>query len=141
MIQFGHEELFLVTGASSGIGREIVLRIIQLGGRAVGVGRDKTKLDRTSASVKDPSALITEARDLSHNNEELDKWLLDVAQRHGRLKGMVLCAGQQQITPLKAFDLKNAKELFSMPDVDGGLIGGASLNADEFVGIIKAAGE
>jgi len=36
---------------------------------------------------------------------------------------------------------KNAKELFSMPDVDGGLIGGASLNADEFVGIIKAAGE
>ena len=36
---------------------------------------------------------------------------------------------------------KNAKELFSMPDVDGGLIGGASLKADEFVQIIKAAGE
>jgi len=36
---------------------------------------------------------------------------------------------------------KNAKELFSMPDVDGGLIGGASLKAEEFVQIIKAAGE
>jgi triosephosphate isomerase len=36
---------------------------------------------------------------------------------------------------------KNAKELFSMPDVDGGLIGGASLKADEFVQIVKAAGE
>jgi len=36
---------------------------------------------------------------------------------------------------------KNAKELFSMPDVDGGLIGGASLKADEFVAIIKAAEE
>jgi len=36
---------------------------------------------------------------------------------------------------------KNAKELFSMPDVDGGLIGGASLKADEFVQIIQAAAE
>jgi triosephosphate isomerase len=35
----------------------------------------------------------------------------------------------------------NAKELFAMPDVDGGLIGGASLKADEFVQIIMAAGE
>jgi triosephosphate isomerase len=36
---------------------------------------------------------------------------------------------------------KNAKELFSMPDVDGGLIGGASLKADEFVQIVLAAAE
>jgi triosephosphate isomerase (TIM) len=35
----------------------------------------------------------------------------------------------------------NAKELFSMPDVDGGLIGGASLKAEEFVQIVIAAGE
>ncbi len=34
----------------------------------------------------------------------------------------------------------NAAELFSMPDVDGGLIGGASLKADEFLAIVKAAG-
>jgi triosephosphate isomerase (TIM) len=33
----------------------------------------------------------------------------------------------------------NAAELFSKPDVDGGLIGGASLQADEFVAIAKAA--
>lgn len=36
---------------------------------------------------------------------------------------------------------KNARELFSMPDVDGGLIGGASLKADEFVEIVLAAAE
>jgi triosephosphate isomerase len=33
----------------------------------------------------------------------------------------------------------NAKELFSCPDLDGGLIGGASLKANDFVAIIKAA--
>ncbi|MEG0862265.1 MAG: triose-phosphate isomerase [Pseudomonas sp.] len=34
----------------------------------------------------------------------------------------------------------NAAELFGMPDIDGGLIGGASLNADEFGAICRAAG-
>jgi triosephosphate isomerase len=33
----------------------------------------------------------------------------------------------------------NAKELISQPDIDGGLIGGASLNADEFLAICRAA--
>lgn len=33
----------------------------------------------------------------------------------------------------------NAAELFGMPDIDGGLIGGASLNADEFMAICRAA--
>jgi triosephosphate isomerase len=34
----------------------------------------------------------------------------------------------------------NAAELFEMPDIDGGLVGGASLNADEFGAIVRAAG-
>ena len=32
----------------------------------------------------------------------------------------------------------NAKELFSCPDVDGGLVGGASLVAGDFIEIVKA---
>ncbi|MEK7718433.1 MAG: triose-phosphate isomerase [Bacteroidota bacterium] len=32
----------------------------------------------------------------------------------------------------------NAQELFSQPDIDGGLIGGASLKADDFLAIINA---
>jgi triosephosphate isomerase len=34
----------------------------------------------------------------------------------------------------------NARELFSMADIDGGLVGGASLKADEFAQICAAAG-
>lgn len=34
----------------------------------------------------------------------------------------------------------NAADLFAMPDVDGGLVGGASLNANEFAAICCAAG-
>ncbi|NNF03448.1 MAG: triose-phosphate isomerase [Rhodothermales bacterium] len=35
----------------------------------------------------------------------------------------------------------NAAELFAGSDVDGGLIGGASLNAEDFAAIVRAAGE
>lgn len=34
----------------------------------------------------------------------------------------------------------NAAGLFAMPDIDGGLIGGASLVADDFIAILRAAG-
>ena len=33
---------------------------------------------------------------------------------------------------------KNAMELFAQPDVDGGLIGGASLKAEEFIQIVSS---
>ena len=35
--------------------------------------------------------------------------------------------------------LSNAKELLSQPDIDGGLIGGASLDANSFADIVKVA--
>ena len=35
----------------------------------------------------------------------------------------------------------NADELLSKPDVDGGLIGGASLKADAFAAIVADAGK
>ncbi len=35
----------------------------------------------------------------------------------------------------------NARELLQQPDIDGGLIGGASLKADDFIAIVTAAAE
>jgi triosephosphate isomerase len=47
----------------------------------------------------------------------------------------------QKITILYGGSVKssNARELFAMPDVDGGLVGGASLIAEEFINIVKCA--
>jgi triosephosphate isomerase len=52
--------------------------------------------------------------------------------------------GQQPATALRmlyggSVKPDNARELFSQPDIDGGLIGGASLKADSFVEICGAA--
>src|SRR5688572_4321210 len=47
-------------------------------------------------------------------------------------------AGQIPVLYGGSVKADNAKELFSCPDVDGGLIGGASLVADDFTRIIRA---
>lgn len=51
-------------------------------------------------------------------------------------------SGQAEILPLLyggSMKAANAAELLTMPDVDGGLVGGASLNSGEFIAICRAA--
>jgi len=57
-----------------------------------------------------------------------------IAARNGRI------AADTRILYGGSVKASNAAELFAMPDVDGGLIGGASLKADEFLAILAAAG-
>jgi len=48
-------------------------------------------------------------------------------------------AEEVQILYGGSMNAANAHELLSCPDVDGGLIGGASLKADQFLSIVKTA--
>ena len=56
-----------------------------------------------------------------------------IAEKYGEA-----IAGQIPILYGGSVKANNASELFSCPDVDGGLVGGASLEAADFVEIIKA---
>ena len=47
---------------------------------------------------------------------------------------------QSQILYGGSVKASSSQALFAMPDIDGALVGGASLDADEFIAIIKAAG-
>ncbi len=63
---------------------------------------------------------------------------------HAYLRGRIALqdaniAGQLRILYGGSVKGGNAAELFQMPDVDGGLVGGASLSADEFQQICAAA--
>lgn len=63
---------------------------------------------------------------------------------HAHIRGRVAAAQPQLAEMLRVLyggsvKAGNAAQLFAMADVDGGLIGGASLVADEFVAICRAA--
>lgn len=68
----------------------------------------------------------------------------DVAQVHGHIRsvltGLREAAQSSAIRILYGGSVKpdNAQELLAIPDVDGGLIGGASLAADDFLAIAKS---
>jgi len=59
---------------------------------------------------------------------------------HALLRRALERAGAPDVPVLYGGSVKagNAKSLFAMPDVDGGLVGGASLDADEFLAIARA---
>jgi triosephosphate isomerase len=59
---------------------------------------------------------------------------------HARLRARLQAAGAGTATMLYGGSVKgaNAGALFAMPDIDGGLVGGASLDADEFLAIARA---
>jgi triosephosphate isomerase len=59
--------------------------------------------------------------------------------RHRIAEQNAKIAGQLPILYGGSVKAGNAVELFAMPDVDGGLVGGASLSADEFYEICAAA--
>ncbi len=59
---------------------------------------------------------------------------------HGFLRQRLSAAGAEGVKVLYGGSVKaaNAAELFAMPDIDGGLVGGASLDANEFLAIAAA---
>jgi triosephosphate isomerase len=63
---------------------------------------------------------------------------------HALLRGFIasrdaIIAGSARLLYGGSVKAGNAAELFAMPDIDGGLIGGASLKVDEFAAILAAA--
>jgi len=64
---------------------------------------------------------------------------------HAFLRGRVAAADAAVAAGLRilyggSVKASNAATIFAKPDVDGGLIGGASLVAEDFLGIVRAAG-
>ena len=61
----------------------------------------------------------------------------DIAEMHTHIRGLIL----ENVRILYGGSVKpaNAQEIFAVDNVNGALIGGASLKADDFIGIAKAA--
>lgn len=89
----------LVTGASSGIGREVACFLSQMGARIVLVGRNGEQLSNTAAMLTG-SGHRTEAFDLNAF-DEIPGWLKKIASVNGPLHGLVHCAGLEVTRPLK----------------------------------------
>ncbi|MDF2153929.1 SDR family oxidoreductase [Vibrio sp. CAU 1672] len=91
-------ELYLVTGASSGIGLAVCQSLLSAGHRVIGVARtEKSDVPRLCSEY--PDSFYFYPKDLSSDINCLSRWVLMLAQKHGKLSGFVHAAGLLCILP------------------------------------------
>lgn len=99
----------LVTGASSGIGREACVLFSELGARLVLVGRRREELERAASSLE-PRDHRVEAFDLS-GLDGISGWLRNVSDAIGPIDDLVHSAGVHFTLPLRATTPKQFADL------------------------------
>lgn len=114
MINFSTNQIYLVTGANSGLGEAISQKIIELGGKVIGVARDLARLEKTKNITTHPENFIIENKDLTEDLNSISNWFTLLVEKYGKLSGLVLCAGIQNIEPLPIVRIEKAKNLFDL---------------------------
>lgn len=114
MISFQREQVFLVTGASSGIGEDTALRLNALGATVIANGRNVQKLQDNKARAAFPDAFHVEPRDIVQNMESLPQWITDLRKKYGKFSGLVCCAGYNLMAPFRDFQVEDARNMFDV---------------------------
>lgn len=100
----------LVTGASSGIGRETALLLSQLNARVILVGRSRERLEAACQQLQGAGHRV-EPFDLSAL-QEVPAWLKRLTAETGPLAGLVHSAGVQNVLPLRVLTAERIEALF-----------------------------
>jgi short-subunit dehydrogenase len=87
-------KVVVITGASSGIGRELALKVGEAGGKAVLVARSEDKLQETQAEIESAGgAAAIHPADLS-DIEDCDRLVAEILAEHGHVDVLVNNAGR-----------------------------------------------
>ncbi len=114
MIKFNKEQIFIVTGASSGLGEGTALLLNELGATVIGIARNKERLDAMKAKCKYPENMHLEIKDLTEDIEGLPQYVKELKNKYGKFSGMAYCAGIVDINPLQIIEKKQMEELFDI---------------------------
>lgn len=114
MISFQKEQIFIVTGASSGIGEATAILLNSLGATIIGIGRSKERLEAMKTECKYPQNIFLEQKDLAEDIENLPNYVKSLKEKYGKFSGMAYCAGIVGLNPLKAITYEYAKKIFDI---------------------------
>ncbi|MGO9417150.1 MAG: SDR family NAD(P)-dependent oxidoreductase [Syntrophobacteraceae bacterium] len=102
----------VVTGASSGLGRETAILLSQLGCRIILVARNRGRLEE-AAQMLDGQGHAIEPFDLS-NADDIPQWIKDLAGKYGRFDGVVHFAGIVLTQPIRDWNAEDCDRLMSI---------------------------
>ena len=104
---------YLVTGASSGIGRSTALLLHTLGARLALVDRDQGGLDTLHEALGFDETVNSYVVDLS-DPSLIDELVLRCVGNGGPLHGVVHCAGIQSIGPVRSLRMEVWRKIFAV---------------------------
>jgi 3-oxoacyl-[acyl-carrier protein] reductase len=102
----------LITGASSGIGREVAVAAAREGAKVAIVGRDPRRLEDTRAALDGTGHVVLEA-DLS-DPQAVAAVVQEAAGRLDGLSGLVHAAGVQRTEPLRSVTAERLHDVFAV---------------------------
>ena len=103
---------YLVTGASSGIGRATATLIAACGGKVIGAGRDEGRLAEVKAQLAGDAGHVMVAQELRDADTVTD-WVKALVETHGPLAGVFHGAGVELIKPARLMRQANIEDVFS----------------------------
>jgi NAD(P)-dependent dehydrogenase (short-subunit alcohol dehydrogenase family) len=109
-------KLVIVTGASSGIGKEIAIQISRMGGEPALIGRNATRLEEVAALCENRCTTIS--CDLTQE-ESLTAAVKSLSDNGKKVSGIVHCAGVHSLRPLKMTKSDSMASMFNANVISG----------------------
>src|SRR5574344_912114 len=114
MIGFNKEQIYIVTGASSGLGEATALLLNELGATVIAIARNEERLNKMKIKCKNPENMFIEIKDLAEDIEGLPQYVKSLKEKYGKFSGMAYCAGIGFLTPLRLLTYRELKTVFDV---------------------------
>ena len=105
---------YLVTGASSGIGKEIAIALNREGAVVVALGRNLERLNSLKSNCSHPDRMFIETKDLCEDIEGLPNYVAGLRAKYGKFQGLACCAGIAEVRPLQLVNLDRVRSIFDI---------------------------
>lgn len=112
MISFTPDQIYIVTGASSGLGEASALLLNKLGATVVAIARNEERLNSMKARCEYPKHMHIEIKDLAEDIGELPKYVKTLKEKYGKFSGLAYCAGIEGLLPLLMIEYETAEKIF-----------------------------
>ncbi len=105
------DKLVLITGASSGIGRQCAISCSKMGALVVLFGRDKDRLKETRSVMLNNESHLIYCIDLTEY-ENVGRIIENIVIQNGRISGLINCAGISTTLPFNSLNPERIEHFF-----------------------------